>query len=77
VYSVGGEIFPTQKLGVRLGYSRWDGDSPIDDAYDVSVTWFVTRRVALGFSFADQRNEGDSPFVDDTETAAIRVVGRL
>jgi len=37
VCSVGAELFPTAKLGVRIGYSRWDGDSTADDAYDVEV----------------------------------------
>jgi len=76
VYSAGGELFPTQRLGVRIGYSRWDGEGSIDDAYDLAATWFVTRNVGLQFSFARQRADDDADF-RDTDSAAVRVTGRF
>lgn len=75
VYSVAGEIFPTQRVGVRLGYSCWDGDSSIDDAYNVTATWFVTRNVGLAVTLSRQRGEG--VLGDESDTTALRVVGRF
>lgn len=75
VYSVAGELFPTPRVGVRIGYSRWDGDSSIDDAYDVTATWFVARSVGLAFTFSRQRGEG--VIGNEVDTAALRIVGRF
>ncbi|HZF27768.1 MAG TPA: hypothetical protein VE907_01495 [Gammaproteobacteria bacterium] len=75
VYSAAGEIFPTRKLGVRLGYSRWDGDLALDDAYDVSATWFVTHKVGVALSFSRQRSTDG--FVDHSDNKAVSVVGRF
>lgn len=74
VYSVGSELFPTQRLGVRVGYSRWDGSSSIDDAYDVATTWFVTRNIGLRFSLARQHADANSQHRDST---AVHVIGRF
>jgi hypothetical protein len=82
-YSVGAELFPTAKLGVRIGYTRWDDDTPADDAYDVAATWFVRRDLGLEVSYSKQSADGDpfTVFMDDyfdhSETVAIRVIGRL
>lgn len=75
VYSVGAELFPTAKLGVRIGYSRWDGESTADDAYDLGVTWFFARKVGLQLSYAKQSERPPLPFRN--ETATLRIVGRL
>ena len=77
-YSLGGELFPTAKLGVRLGYTRVDDDSLLDDAYDISTTWFFRRNVGLQFTFRRQQGE-PTPFGGDTDSdgAALRVIGRL
>jgi hypothetical protein len=74
-YSVGGELFPTAKLGVRLGYTRFDGDDARDDAYEISTTWFFRRNVGLQFTFS--RQQGDATALGDTDGAAFRVIGRL
>jgi hypothetical protein len=80
---VGAELFPTAKLGVRIGYTRWDDDTPADDAYDVAATWFVRRDLGLEVSYSKQSADGDpfTVFMDDyfdhSETVAIRVIGRL
>jgi hypothetical protein len=82
-YSVGGELFPTAKLGVRIGYTRWDDDTQADDAYDVAATWFVRRDLWLQFSYSKQTVDGDPSalFTDDyfdyAETVAVHVIGRF
>jgi hypothetical protein len=82
-YSVAGELFPTAKLGVRIGYTRWDDDTPADDAYGVAATWFVRHDIGLEVSYSKQTADGDpfAVFMDDyfnyAETVAIRVIGRL
>jgi hypothetical protein len=82
-YSVGGELFPTAKLGVRIGYTRWDDDTHADDAYDVVATWFVRRDFGLQFIYSQQSlDDGTAPlFFDDdfkaADTVAIRLVGRF
>lgn len=73
VYSVGGELFPTRRIGVRVGYSRTDGDAPTVDAYDVGVSWFLRRDFALDFSVSRQSGSA----LGDSEGAAVRVMGRL
>ena len=72
VYSIATELFPTQRLGVRVGYSQPDGDSNID-AYDVGATWFFTPRVAVQFVLSRTDFGGPS----HSDNAGIRFLGRL
>jgi hypothetical protein len=77
VYSVGTELFPTAKIGVRIGYASFDGDDSFDAsqyAYDVGVSWFITHHVGLRFGFARQEPE-DGDF--RTDTASLRMIGRF
>lgn len=76
VYSTSGELFPTTKLGVRVGYSRWDGEGSTDDAYDIGVTWFVRRDLAVGASFQRQTNDRNATF-RHAETVGIQITGRI
>jgi hypothetical protein len=83
-YFVGGEVFPTAKLGLRLGYTRWDDDTPADDAYDVAATWFVRRDFGIQFIYSRQNFDDIGSiflFTDDdfdaADTATIRLIGRL
>jgi hypothetical protein len=82
-YSVGGELFPTVKLGVRIGYSRWDDDTPAGDAYDVATTWFVRRDIGLQFVFSRHTIDDAAAviFTDEdfqhADTATVRVIGRF
>jgi hypothetical protein len=68
---------------VRIGYTRWDDDTPADDAYDVAATWFVRRDLGFQVSYSKQNTDGDPPaifaddYFDDSETVAVRVIGRL
>jgi hypothetical protein len=75
-YSVAGELFPTAKLGVRIGYSRFDGDVAPDEAYDVATTWFFRRNVGLVFAYSRQ-SAGDDAEFRYTDTAVIRAIGRF
>lgn len=74
-YAVAGEIFPTQKLGFRVGYSRWDG--PSVEAYDLSATWFATNRVGIALTCSQQRIRSGSFDVYDNDATALRIVGRF
>jgi hypothetical protein len=82
-YSVGSEIFPTAKLGVRVGYTRWDDDTPADDAYDVATTWFVRRDLGLQFIYSRQSIDDGiagmfiSGDFDGADTTTVRVIGRF
>jgi hypothetical protein len=81
-YSVGGELFPTARLGVRLGYTRWDDATPADEAYDVAATWFITRRVGLELVLSRQTSDESylPPGIaasDHADAAALRVIGRF
>jgi hypothetical protein len=75
---VAGEIFPTPKLGLRLGYSAWDGEfAPDVDSYDLSATWFATHKVGIALTFSQQRVRG--AFFDrlESDATALRIVGRF
>ncbi len=74
IYSVAGELFPTRKLGVRLGYAGWDGSSTLDYAYDVAATWFVSRNVGLRFALGRQHAHAA---LDDTDIAFVQATGRF
>jgi len=76
VYGVAGEVFPTRKLGVRLGYTYWDDADSLDYAYDVAASWFVTRKVDLRFAFGRQRAHSYADF-RDTDTASVQAAGRF
>ena len=76
VYSVATELFPTNRLGVRVGYSR-PADFDID-AYDVATTWFFKPRVALQFGLSRTSRDVAPPGGSrHSESAAVRFIGRL
>jgi hypothetical protein len=73
-YAVGADLFPTAKIGVRIGYSTFDGDSPTDYAYDIGASWFITHHVGLRFDFDRAQPAFGLPSVD---TAIVQVTGRF
>jgi hypothetical protein len=75
VYSVAAELFPTNRLGVRVGYSQPDIDDDVD-SYDVSATWFFKPRVAIEFGLSRATN-GNSLSGGEVEGAGVRIIGRL
>jgi hypothetical protein len=76
VYGLAGEVFPTRKLGVRLGYTHWDDADLLDYAYDVAASWFVTRKVDLRFAFGRQRAHSFADF-RETDVASLQATGRF
>jgi hypothetical protein len=75
-YSIGGELFPTDRLGVRIGVARSDGDFVDDESYDLAATWFFTRAVAVQFVLARTQSELGS-LRRDVDSAEVRLFGRL
>jgi hypothetical protein len=77
VYSVATELFPTQRLGMRVGYSQPDSDVDID-AYDVGATWFFKPRVAVQFVFSRTNFDTVPGFgPSHSDNAGVRFIGRL
>jgi len=74
-YSFGAELFPTTKLGFRVGYTRFDRTAARADSYDGAATWFFRRNV--GIEFAWSRAQVDSGFSPPNDTANLRFVGRF
>lgn len=72
-YSFGAEAFPTTKVGIRVGYARFDGAGR-DDSYDVAATWFFKRKMGLQLGWSRVEADGQRPHDD---TASIRFVARL
>jgi hypothetical protein len=75
-YSAAAELFPTTRLGVRVGYTRFDDDTSADEAYDLGVGWFFHRKVGVELAYGRQRADSGATF-DEIETAAINVRGRF
>jgi hypothetical protein len=76
-YELVGELFPTQALGVRVGYARWDGEPGLDKRYELGATWFFRRNV--GAELVVTRTEAGLPIttVLDFDTIGLRFIGRL
>ncbi len=77
-YSVAGEILPTRRLGVRLGYTSWNGDVLREDGYEIAATWFFVRNVGVRFAFARATND----FVFESglntfDSSTVRLIGRF
>jgi hypothetical protein len=75
-YSVATELFPTNRLGVRVGYSRPGGDFDVD-SYDLAATWFFKPRVAVQFGLSSTSNDDAPPGSGRSESAGVRFIGRL
>lgn len=71
-YFVSAELFPIQKLGVRVGFTRMDGDSVDGEVVDVEASWFFRRNVGLELTLSREELQGD-----DTDGVALRVIGRF
>jgi hypothetical protein len=73
-YAVGTELFPTTKLGFRVGYTRVDGQSAHADSYDVAATWFLKRNIGLELGWSQAQSGSTTPRSDG---ANLRFVGRF
>ena len=78
-YSAGTELFPTQRLGVRLGYTSWQGDTQSDHAYDASTTWFFRRDFAVRFALSrtTQTVREFQNSLAKIDVAEVWLIGRL
>jgi hypothetical protein len=73
-YSVAAELFPTDRLGVRLGYARSDGKTLSDDEYELGGTWFVRSGLAVQLAYSRARMKESPP---DSHATTLRLVGRF
>jgi len=73
-YSFGTELFPTTKLGFRVGYTRADGQFARGDSYDVAATWFLKRKIGVELGWSQARSDSTTPRSDG---ANLRFVGRF
>jgi hypothetical protein len=74
VYSVSGDVFPTTRFGGRVGYSRADGETTSDDAYEFAATWFFRTRIAVQLQYLRARSKGSLP---DAKTTELHLIGRF
>ena len=76
-YALAGELFPTQALGIRVGYARWDGDTSLDESYEVGATWFFKRRIGAQVVLARTKSRLPVPTIRDSDTVTLQLIGRL
>lgn len=76
-YSAAGAVFPTARLSVGVGYSRWDGDRALDDAYDVSVGWFFLRNAAARVRFSRTNRTIAIDALNEVDDISLRLTGRF
>jgi hypothetical protein len=76
-YALAGELFPTQALGIRLGYARWDGDELLDESYELGVTWFFRRSIGAQVVLARTKSGLAITTVEDIDSVTLQVIGRL
>jgi hypothetical protein len=76
-YSVSGELFPTDRLGVSLSYSRPDFAGFDIDSYALSTTWFFTRRVGMQVSFGRSTTHDAPADLRHLDSAALTFTGRF
>jgi hypothetical protein len=76
-YVLAGELFPTQALGIRLGYARWDGDESLDESYELGVTWFFKRNIGAQVVLVRTKSGLPITTVEDVDTVTLQVIGRL
>lgn len=76
-WALGGELFPTPTIGVRLGYARSDGDAPRIESYELGATWFFLRGIGAGVALTRAKSGLSFVTADDVDAVALRLVGRL
>jgi hypothetical protein len=79
-YSVGATLYPTKKLGVRVGYEDTTNsafDDYTDGTYSLGAQWFFRPKVAFELSLS--RTDFNDPLApyDDNELRSFRIVGRF
>jgi hypothetical protein len=79
IYSASGQLFPTTRLGIGVGYSRWSRDrhGVEDYTYDVSTVWFFRPNVAAQIGWSRTRMDLLLPDWRRADTASVRLLGRF
>ncbi len=75
-YSVAAELFPSDRLGVRVGYSRPERDFDLE-GYDIAATWFFKPRVAVQVALSYSTLDDAPPGLRHFDSAGVRFIGRL
>ena len=76
-YAVTGELFPTQALGLRAGYARWDADASLDESYELGATWFFRRNIGARVTISRTKTDLPVRTADDVESVTLQLIGRL
>jgi hypothetical protein len=76
-WSFGAEAFPTNKLGVRVAYTRADFDGAHSDSYDVAATWFLKRNIGIQLAWTRSQSHFAFTTVPNVDTVSLRFIGRL
>ena len=76
-YALAGELFPTQGLGIRFGYARWDGDEPLGESYEVATTWFFKPSIGAQVILSRTKSELPISTIRDVDSVALQLIGRL
>ena len=76
-YQIAGELFPTSRLGVKLGIAMSDAGNVDLERTELSVTWFFKRAIAVEFSIAQTEADYSAGGSIDDDESAIRLIGRL
>ena len=76
VYSVTGEVYPTEKLGVRIGYTSFSDADFFDDRIEIGTNWYFRRWMAVEFAIARISFDTNRSGIEQDE-ALFRLVGRF
>lgn len=71
------EAFPTARLGARARYARWDGESQLEEAYEVSLEWFFLRNVSARLKLARTERDTAVDEWDETDSVDLTLTGRF
>lgn len=71
------EAFPTARLGARAGYSRWDGASALEQAYEISIEWFFRRNVNAQLTLTRTERNIAVEAWDEMDAVALTLTGRF
>ena len=87
VYQLSGTVYPCERLGIGLGYSKTDSDSLDSDMASFTAEWFITEAISLSGSYTYTRSEilgvaslagfPSSSLILDTDSYVLRLTGRF
>ena len=87
VYQLSGTVYPCERLGIGLGYSKTDSDGLDIDEASFTAEWFITEAISLSGSYTYSRSEisgigslarfPSSSLILDTDSYVLRLTGRF